>query len=639
MEVLTPRPTGEGQKTLFVTFYSFKGGVGRTLALLNTACILAGLGRRVLMIDFDLEAPGLTLFQDKQREAGRSRHQPGLVDAIDDFLDDPWSSPLGDGDPADFFDTYVSSLDVPEGVQKGKKDGTLDLVPAGRLDKEYEDLLYDLDFEKMFEEGVGRPFFERLKDLIKNSGRYDYILVDSRTGFSDEGSICTRFLGDYLLVLTGLNRQNVRGTARFLDRSNVAEREETLSLVASPVPMYYEDLRTERIEAAKKHITKRADLEKVRFVTQIPYHPVLALEEDPTIRSLEGTDLFDSYEEITERLRTWAGDRPEERIESVPDLVREGKTEDALTVFREVRHENPDVALQFLRRSANLLIEDYPEEVIELLEEGIATAEEVGDLYAKRYFLASLANAYIGVGKLDRAIDSRTEALEMSRTLDDVMGKALDLFSLGSYYSYQGYLEKALEKGEQALDFFKEIDDQSGEAAVLNDIGYWHLELGETRRAINILDQAKDLARDENEQNTLAHTLANLGISYAHSGDRPSAFDYVERAVEVADVIGRLSLRADIHFGRIRALAYFNPEQALDDLRSEWSLILENPNDFKNIRAYVLRARLRLKVENDAEGAVEDAQKALDFYRERVVDSRWSREAEEILEKAQSRIE
>lgn len=41
-------------------------------------------------------------------------------------------------------------------------------------------------------------------------------------------------------------------------------------------------------------------------------------------------------------------------------------------------------------------------------------------------------------------------------------------------------------------------------------------------------------------------------------------------------------------------------------------------------------------MEGDAEGAADDAQKALNFYRERDVDSRWSREAEEILEKAQA---
>ena len=42
-----------------VTFYSYKGGVGRTLALLNVAYELADSGQRVLVVDFDLEAPAI----------------------------------------------------------------------------------------------------------------------------------------------------------------------------------------------------------------------------------------------------------------------------------------------------------------------------------------------------------------------------------------------------------------------------------------------------------------------------------------------------------------------------------------------------------------------------------------------------
>jgi Mrp family chromosome partitioning ATPase len=42
-----------------VTFYSYKGGAGRTMVLANTACLLAAAGHKVLAIDGDLEAPGL----------------------------------------------------------------------------------------------------------------------------------------------------------------------------------------------------------------------------------------------------------------------------------------------------------------------------------------------------------------------------------------------------------------------------------------------------------------------------------------------------------------------------------------------------------------------------------------------------
>src|SRR3989442_12771377 len=42
-----------------ITFYSYKGGTGRSMALANVAWILASNGHRVLMVDWDLEAPGL----------------------------------------------------------------------------------------------------------------------------------------------------------------------------------------------------------------------------------------------------------------------------------------------------------------------------------------------------------------------------------------------------------------------------------------------------------------------------------------------------------------------------------------------------------------------------------------------------
>ena len=42
-----------------LTFYSYKGGTGRSMALANVGWILASAGKRVLLIDWDFEAPGL----------------------------------------------------------------------------------------------------------------------------------------------------------------------------------------------------------------------------------------------------------------------------------------------------------------------------------------------------------------------------------------------------------------------------------------------------------------------------------------------------------------------------------------------------------------------------------------------------
>ena len=55
-------PAGEPAGGTIITFYSYKGGTGRTMALANIAWILAQGGKKVLAVDWDLESPGLHKF-------------------------------------------------------------------------------------------------------------------------------------------------------------------------------------------------------------------------------------------------------------------------------------------------------------------------------------------------------------------------------------------------------------------------------------------------------------------------------------------------------------------------------------------------------------------------------------------------
>jgi MinD-like ATPase involved in chromosome partitioning or flagellar assembly len=54
-------PDKRHRSGLVYTFYSYKGGVGRTMALANVAALLSR-SSRVLVIDWDLEAPGVRGF-------------------------------------------------------------------------------------------------------------------------------------------------------------------------------------------------------------------------------------------------------------------------------------------------------------------------------------------------------------------------------------------------------------------------------------------------------------------------------------------------------------------------------------------------------------------------------------------------
>ena len=68
---------------MFATFYAYKGGVGRSLALANVACLLAEdeeHPQKVLLWDFDVEAPGLhRLFPPKHPQ------KFGFVDMVTGF--------------------------------------------------------------------------------------------------------------------------------------------------------------------------------------------------------------------------------------------------------------------------------------------------------------------------------------------------------------------------------------------------------------------------------------------------------------------------------------------------------------------------------------------------------------------------
>src|SRR5262245_24413706 len=63
------------------TFYSYKGGVGRSMALANVAVLVARMNRKVLVVDWDLEAPGLEKYLAPVLQSAE-RTTPGLIDLI-----------------------------------------------------------------------------------------------------------------------------------------------------------------------------------------------------------------------------------------------------------------------------------------------------------------------------------------------------------------------------------------------------------------------------------------------------------------------------------------------------------------------------------------------------------------------------
>lgn len=190
-----------------VTFYSYKGGVGRSFALANVAVALAAWGYRVLCIDWDLEAPGLGHY------FGQQTPPAGLVELIGAL---GASAPAGP-EPTAVPDwrPYVNTVQPASGVR-------LDLMSAGRGGAEYVAELQRLRWDTLYEE----QGLDRALEAWREGWRaaYDYVLIDSRTGITDAGAVCTAHLPDLLVVMFTANRQSVAGCLDVVARAHAARR-------------------------------------------------------------------------------------------------------------------------------------------------------------------------------------------------------------------------------------------------------------------------------------------------------------------------------------------------------------------------------------------------------------------------------
>jgi cellulose biosynthesis protein BcsQ len=201
-----------------ISFYSYKGGVGRSMAVANVATLLAHQGKRVLVVDFDLEAPGLhRYFLDPEpTRKGKPRQMPfsgqrGTIDAFVELADR-----LSGGEKVQYAvasvlnsDRYGYSVRVraPTAAAKTK----LDFWSAGLFDQGYAKRVHDFPWVRFYEER-GEAFMQLAAEWKQ---KYDYVLLDSRTGISDLGSVSTVILPDKLVLAFTLNQQSLNGVTEF----------------------------------------------------------------------------------------------------------------------------------------------------------------------------------------------------------------------------------------------------------------------------------------------------------------------------------------------------------------------------------------------------------------------------------------
>jgi len=556
---------------IIATFYSFRGGVGRTMAMLNAGWVLARTGSRVLLIDFDLEAPGLTrLIARQDLFAGAAESVPGMADTIVQLLDTPdeWAFHADKPLPIDL-SPFLRELKLPEPKFDWLPRGRLALMSAG-AEQDYERHLARIHTGQFtcLHEG----FAARFREALLKSGQFDYILIDARTGFSDEAYIAGRYLCDRLVVLTGLNDQNIEGTGRFLSKvaawSEKEPRPRNIVLIASPVPEHEEELKAQRFAQARARLAELSGA-KPDFALQLPYHPRVSLYEELIVERFPEDRLGRAYQQLAEMLRAAAQDSFRDWVQRATEAIGHVDTDAALAAAdRAAAIDAPQAASLFFQigvaagnsgRYANARAA-WRQQL------GVIQATGQGGVMAEALY--NMAYQDLLQGRYAEARRGFAEALAGFQGLGQGRMISLSLWGLAELDRLQGGYAKAQLGFQEALTVSREVGEKKAIA--------WSELYLETARAqedagsdLAPLRDAVQAARQCPNPHVAVRSYQLLGEVLRQRGELAESRSELSAGIEFAEGRGLLGLAAEMRAERALAAADAGePAQAAADARA-----------------------------------------------------------------------
>lgn len=235
------------------TFYSYKGGVGRSMALANISIILSKLGYKTLIVDWDLEAPGIEYFFNDYIDLKEIVKKEGILDLLLKIQNKEikklnWKP----------YSTKISIAGIKQNI---------DLITSGKKGKDYFSNIRRLEIDKLYE--VSGFELESLREEWKNI--YDYILIDSRTGITEFGGICTIHLPDILILFFIANEQSLKGIIDVYKKASEGRKNlpfDRTSLISFPILSKFDS--SEEFKISQYWITESSNRLKSIFYNWLP---------------------------------------------------------------------------------------------------------------------------------------------------------------------------------------------------------------------------------------------------------------------------------------------------------------------------------------------------------------------------------
>jgi cytochrome c-type biogenesis protein CcmH/NrfG/MinD-like ATPase involved in chromosome partitioning or flagellar assembly len=513
------------------TFYSFKGGVGRSMALMNVAYTLAGRGRHVLVVDMDLEAPGLSGFLHRSEELAEpeAAHPKDILT----FLGEATRALRAGGAVEEMVQRLPPLAHYIRAVGENKLEALQPkLGKLGRLDvlgtdlaRDYMGRLAQLDFKDLPQDQLialsrllhyyfksqrfpHRPFgVETFEPPLQTS--YDYVLVDSRTGITEIGGLCVGPLADRLVVITGLNDQNVHGTLDFLKEAGIQPEPRSKDgkpwddadtvgaasadnaslgpkptiLVASPVPAGEITYKRQRLGELEKLLGIRP--------VSLSYHPQMALMESIFVRDYPEEYLAGEYQNLATNLMAQVGDDPQRMVAKSGVLWIEKKDlAGAIACALRVASQVPELGVALLRQLGQAIPKSDGEAVPEMTRLYAVLSQNAETRLAA---LNSWGVALTGRAKKKAGEESDRLFDEAGRKFAEALRLRPDSYEALSNWGNALSDQATAKAGEEADRLFKEAGCKYAEALRLKP----DLHEALSNWGATLSDQAKTKAGEE----------------------------------------------------------------------------------------------------------------------------------------------